>query len=192
MAGKTRLKFMIFIVGIAGLIPVAAIGLSLISEFVVYFQQGADPASIFRGHTLTIPTSEQAQWVSYDVPGDNIPTQAERDEIIAAYWLAWQAIDRVHATGDTTDIPTYWAGTAYDQLLQSINPQQTRTQSHQSHNLEMTFFSDDGSVVAFEDHNFSILQTINTTSIDLQASASVIMTLDQGFWRVRSITLRYQ
>jgi len=192
MNSKRRLKFMIFLGGVVAAIPLIAIGLSLISEFVVYFQQGADPASIFRGHTLVIPAEEDATWASFDdIPGDT-PTRAEREEVIAAYWLAWGAIDNAHRTGDTSDLATYWAGAAYEQVLAGLDDGQIRSQTHTAHTLYLSYFSDDGSVIAFEDRDLSLRKLINGSSIALQANASVVMTLDQGFWRVRVITIDYQ
>jgi hypothetical protein len=187
MTTKARIKLVIFAAALLILIPVGFLSLSLLVRFVTSFQEGADPASIFRGHQLVIPGPDQAQW--RDLADVDI-SRAQQEEIIAAYWLAWDGLNRAHQTGDTTDLATYWAGSAYEQVLAGLGT--TRSRLHAGHQLYMTFFSDDGSVVAFEDDGF--IMTVNTTGepVTVRASASVVMTLDQGFWRIRSLTLHYE
>ncbi|GAB4530052.1 MAG: hypothetical protein OHK0046_50390 [Anaerolineae bacterium] len=189
MNTKARLKFGIFVLGLGALVPAALLALSLLTQFITAFQKGADPASIFRGHILIIPEPEQAQWVSWDAAEGENPSQAEREEMIAAYWQAWEALDRAYQTGDTGDLATYWAGAAYEHALAGIPMEQRQSVSHSGHRLHLTFFAEGGSVAAFKDQGFSI--TYNPNGDLLRASAEVVMTLDQGFWRVRSIQLNY-
>ncbi len=191
MSNKSRVKFTLFVAGIAILTLVTAAGISLLSGFIAYFQQGADPASIFRGHTLVVPQSDQARWLTVDAVEGKLPSQAQQEEVIAAYWLAWEALGRAHETGDTSDLLTYWAGAAYDHALVSINPDLPRAYAHAGHKLTMRFFSEDGSVTTFQDDGFSITQQSGGVEFTLHASALVVMTLDQGFWRIRQITLDY-
>ena len=184
--GKARVKFVIFIVAMSVVSVGALVGFTLLTQFVAYFQQGADPASIFRGHTLAIPETHQARWQRLP---DGVLKKSEEEEILAAYWLAWEALSRAYVTGDTSDIPTYWAGAAYDHALQNMTQD---GMTHRLHRLNLEFFSDDGSVVAFRDRAFRMEQTVADVTILLNVDADIVMTLDQGFWRIRSITLYYE
>ncbi|QPC84959.1 hypothetical protein G4Y79_11490 [Phototrophicus methaneseepsis] len=193
---KTQVKFGIFVVGMAVTAVLVVVGISLLSRFIAAFQQGADPASIFRGHTLAIPEREEAYWRSTRTSaaiGTNeiLPKRSEYEEMISAYWLAWDALGRAHLTGDTSDMATYWAGAAYAQAMADISPEQSESLQTSGHVLRLTFFSEDGSVVAFEDEGFFITRVVHSSTFRLKTSASVVMTLDQGFWRIRQITLRY-
>lgn len=191
MNPKARIKFGIFLIGVVVTGATVAIGLILLSSFIAYFQQGADPASIFRGHSLIIPQSDEARWLpSRDLDGRE-PKPSEREEMIAAYWAAWLALERAHLNGNIEDLKTYWAGTAYNFAVESIKSDKSKTFTTMDHKLELTFYSDDGSVITLRDSLFSITQTVHETSIIVRASATIVMTLDQGFWRIRQITLSY-
>ncbi len=183
MSRKAQLKFGVFVAAVIVAIPAAALAVALLTQFVAAFQQGANPASIFHGHTLHLPAAAEARWLSVD--GAAL-SPAEQEEILAAYWAAWEAFARAQTTGDTSDLLTYWAGPAYQQALAGMAS--PRAITHHGHHLRLTFLSDDGSVVAFDDAPFSLTEDSSTA---LTASASVVMTLDQGFWRVRVMTLRY-
>jgi hypothetical protein len=191
MNGKARLKFSLFLFGSGLSLVIGLAIIALVTQFVAYFQQGANPASIFRGHSLYIPRESEARWQISDSDG-KIPTPAERDEIIAAYWAAWDALGRAAQTGDTSDLLTGWAGSAYEQSLAGIDPAVRLTQLHSGHSLVLRYLSSDGSVVAFDDQSFTLTQERDGTEVTLTVSASVVMTLDQGFWRIRQITLEYR
>lgn len=191
MTRKTKVKFLFFIIGVMLLVPASMATVTLFAEFIAYFQQGADPASIFRGHSLILPDADAMQWIDL---GDDVasqPTRAEQEEILAAYWAAWQGLVRAHLTDDTSDLATYWAGDAYQQAIMGFDEAFSRMMTHTGHRLSLIFFSDDGSVVAFSDVDLTLTQTIDDIVLTLQVSADVVMTLDQGNWRVRSITLYY-
>lgn len=191
MSGKARLKLMIFVGVTAAAIPLGVLVMIVLSQFVAYFQQGADPASIFRGHALIIPQPEEARWVIVDDAEGESLRRAEQEQILAAYWSAWAGLSRAHQTGDISDLPTYWAGAAYDQAIAGVLSDSTLRLAHGGHQLSLTFFSDDRSVVAFEDERFILDYHYEGYIISVQASASVVMTQDQGFWRVRQIAIRF-
>lgn len=192
MTRKSLIKLVVFGVAVLMVIPLGLLGFTLVGQFSTYFRQGADTASIFRGHSLLIPDAADIRWASMDHYHKALPTLSEQEEIVAAYWLAWEALTRAQRTNDTADMATYWAGAAYQQALQSIESGQAIMQSHTRHLLRLAFFSDDNSVVAFEDDSFALVQSIDDTTLDLTASAQVVMTLDQGFWRVRSMILSHR
>ncbi|MEZ4667033.1 MAG: hypothetical protein R3E39_03785 [Anaerolineae bacterium] len=191
MTSKSQSKFLLFIVGMLVAIPLSVLTVRLVAQFITYFQQGADPASIFRAHKLIVPDFEDIHWSDVAHHSGKTPTPAVQAEIAANYWTAWEAFSRAQQTGDTSDMATYWSGTAYQQVLQGIDKQQSFLRTHTGHILRLRFFSDDDSVVAFQDAAFTLVLSAGDMSFQLTTSADVVMTLDQGFWRVRSIMLAY-
>lgn len=189
---KVRAKFFIFLVALGIMIPLALLGVALTGQFVFFFQQGANPASIFHGNELILPEPAQARWLPLTGYGGSTPSQAQAEELLAAYWEAWTALERSHLTGDTSNLLTHWAGDAYQQALQAVDPADHVQMTHSSHQLRLTFFSDDGSVAAFDDLNFLVEYTTAGSTTSLNASASIVMTLDTGFWRIRSLTVAYR
>jgi hypothetical protein len=187
---KIYLKFAFFVVGILGGVVAGALAVWAVSQFVLAFNQGADPASIFYGAVLIIPKDEQVLWLPDAISTGTKPSHSQRDEVIAAYWQAWLAVSRAQLTGDTSDLSTYWAGNAFKQI--SVDPKHHIQQTDIGHKLNLTFFSDDGTVVAFDDHDFSLKQQVQTVTLNITVSASVVMTLDNGYWRVRILTMHYQ
>ncbi|MBK8020808.1 MAG: hypothetical protein IPK19_05100 [Chloroflexi bacterium] len=186
---KNTVKLIIFVGALALLIPGSLIGFRTLSDFIAAFNSGADPASIFRGHQLAVPEREEARWLSFDAEG-SAPKQVEREELISAYWLAWESLVRAHETGDPADLPTYWAGPALDAARSAIAGGQTIF-THDGHRLRLLFFSDDSSVALLRDENFHYTQTIAGTPVTLTATAEVVMTLDNGFWRIRQYILDF-
>lgn len=187
---KTRAKMLIFLVALPVAGAMALLGLRGVAEFMAAFQQGANPASIFRGAQLIIPAADEARWLP-DAP-DTIaaPSDAERDELIAAYWQAWRALERAYETGLADDLPTYWAGAAFTQIWLADAHELRQTDS--GHKLQLTFFSDDGTIAGFDDVDFQLTQSVDGNAIVAQATASVVMTQDNGYWRVRQITIGFE
>lgn len=190
---KSQIKLGLFAIGLISAMVMAFVGFRLLTKFVGAFNEGADPASIFKGHVLVLPDSEQVVWVTTSPQEGRLPSQAQLEEIISAYWLAWESVGRAHFTNDLRDLKTYWAGPAYSQILSGISPDVRTDFVTHNHKLFLNYFSDDGSVVVFRDESFFVRRTIEDSNINirLQASAQIIMTLDQGFWRIRHITIDY-
>lgn len=186
MLTRTRIKFLVAI----SMTPVlVGIGLAMIyglSQFMASFQQGADPASIFRGNVLLIPERTQAQWRSTAPPQGIAPSKAQQEELIAAYWEAWQALSRAYQTGLSKDLNTYWALPALERVQAAIDPENTLAHETSRHQLRLLFFSDDRSVAQVQDE-FILTQG----EIVLAGKANITLTLDNGRWRIRLIEVGY-
>ena len=166
------------------------IGFITLSSFLSYFQQGANPASIFNGNELIIPEPEQARWIPDAESVVYVPSTAQREELLSQYWSAWEAVNRAHLIGNITDLSTYWALPALEQVQQSINPERPIQQTTSGHLLQLTFFSDDFSVASFND-SFTLTQTLNGETRNLTVNATITLTLDTGFWRIRLMSVQY-
>jgi hypothetical protein len=177
---KNRIKLAIFLAAV----PVALLVLLLIFRalggLIALFNTGANPASIFRGAELTLPQAGQARWIPDTGDTGNTMSDAQREAVLAAYWGGWAALARAYKTGLRTDLATYWAGGAYDGLDLSGSGESA------GHKLRLRYFSDDGTVAALDDVGFTL-----DPALEIYASASVVMTLDSGYWRIRSITIQF-
>ena len=181
---KTRTKIIIMLI-FTPILIILLLGMVLgLSQFLTFFQKGADPASIFRGHELMIPEDEQAVWLSTAPIAGVSPSRSQQEELISAYWEAWLAVSRAYETGLSNDLSTYWASPILETLSTSIIAGQEHQTSH--HELSLLFFSDDRSVAQLQD---DFLLSVN--GIETSATATITLTLDTGRWRIRFMTLAY-
>jgi hypothetical protein len=181
---KTRIKLVIALALSPLFLLLALIFVRGLGQFLAYFHEGADPASIFRGNALIIPSEEEARWLSTAPQQGIAPSKAQQDELIAAYWGAWQALSRAYETGLAEDLSSYWALPILEEL-ESIIPESSplfyQTERHQ---LEISYFSDDRSIASLFDS--FILQK---DDIHLAASAETTLSLDNGRWRIRLLRI---
>ncbi|MBX3082879.1 MAG: hypothetical protein KF716_14680 [Anaerolineae bacterium] len=198
LSSKARLKLTIFLIALPVTFFGGLLGFRLLLAFITSFQQGADPASIFHGALLIVPSPDQVTWKSIEVSAPaKQPDRGQQEQISAAYWGAWRSLERALMTGNTSDLATYWAGAAYQQVNALVQTNaglprtQRRTQTDLGHQLYLKFYAEDDSVIQFEDRNFSITYTTAGKSRTVHASASIVMTLDNGYWRIRLISLHY-
>lgn len=190
MSRKAKLKLMIFLGGLGVSIITIGIGLRALFHLIASFQEGADPDSAFHGFTIEIPDPDQAMWLS-TIPqsGGKVPRAAEQEEILSSYWAAWQSLSNAYHTGNTEELLAYWTGTAYEQILATLPEDITLTTEH--HQLDLLFFSEDSSIVRFEDQRFTLAWQGAGVDFHSETTALVTMTLDQGYWRIRLIEFHH-
>lgn len=181
---KTRLKFFLFIMVVPIALLMSLAVLLRFSNIISFFQAGADPASIFRGHELIVPAVDEAVLLVSNLNrGGKYPTRSQRDELITSYWLAWEAVARAYETGLTADLATSWGLPALEILKQSISDGGFRTEQHQ---VRLIYFSEDGTFASVEDKF-----VVYTDHYMLNVKGDAILTLDDGRWRVRYLELHY-
>lgn len=188
---KARVKLLIFVIAVASFVPLGIIGFRAMSDFLSEFQRGANPASIFHGYSLVVPESDQARWLVDGLDTGTVPSRVQRDEIIASYVEAWGALNHALESGNVDDLPTYWAGAPLNQARTAVDTDDPIEQTDSHHRLRLQFFSDDGSIVAFDDLSFILTQTRDSQITELLVTAHVVMTLDNGFWRIRLLNINY-
>lgn len=184
MMSKTRTKLLIALALSPVLLLIVILLVFGFSQFLAYFQQGADPASVFRGNTLIIPSEEEAIWLSTAPEQGIAPSKAQQDELIAAYWGAWQALSRAYETGLTEDLSTYWALPILSEIEIAITSSFPLSYQTEQHQLQITYFSDDRSIAALNDSFI-----VQKDEIRLSAIAHSILSLDNGRWRIRLLQL---
>lgn len=189
MSAKNQAKLVLFLLVALVSLPIAWFGLRAFASFITYFNQGADPASIFRGNVLRLPQNQQARWLDFHIIQGELPTSAQREELLAAYWGAWQAYERAIQTDNASDLATYWASAAYERTLVALGAG-ARQLSTDQHHLRLRFFSRDGSVAQIESLfrlRYTDDQRVQHT---LRLNAILTLSLDKGFWRIHQLSLK--
>jgi hypothetical protein len=184
---KTRLKQGIALGGVLVGVPLLLLAFLGLSNFIASFNQGADPASIFRGHALVIPAPDQARYVPNADFRGRTPTQAQREELLSAYWRGWEALARAGQTGDPADLPTYWAGSALAFAREAVTDGSLVVVASRGHQVRLTYLSGDGSLATLVDDGFTLETPVGPRTV----TATATLTLDNGFWRVRQLRLDY-
>jgi hypothetical protein len=204
MIAKSRLKLLIW----AGLVVLAALAVAgtllLLGRVVLHFNSGADPASALNLiPALPADIDERLYWMA-DHPNVQEARQMElptrqmelptRQAISDAYLRAWAQLGIAYELDQPYGLKTYFSGQALEQVSRTLTEtvaagwQINRTNLR--HELELYFYSDDGSIVAFTDHNSRLVQHIRRADSGLSQlieSADVwqvLMLLQDGNWRI--------
>ncbi|MDM8519844.1 cellulase family glycosylhydrolase [Anaerolineales bacterium HSG6] len=192
---KNHLKLFIWLilVGIMGLM--AYLTLTGLAELVTYFNTGADPRSALNLIPAVPPDIDQRlEWLPDQYHGHELEP-FERDKISGAYLHAWGQWAISYEVGKPYGLSTYFAGATLETMSHNIEQAKEADwqiqQSDLYHQLELTFYADDGNTVAFTDRAVDLVQQIqhgdeeSAQIINSVADYEVVMMLEQGRWRVR-------
>ena len=186
-----RVKQMLAVVAVltatlAGLVVLRQAALTVLRS-----SSGADPASTFHD-APTAPADLRAvlHWLP-DQTSEGRPMEPDtRDAITDAYAQAWSALDRAGRGDRSSPLDTYLTGSALRlaQLETHDLPAPVSTH-HVSHDLVLTFYSDDGSVAALRVPKMTVVRTVGTgrdrTRLSSTESMKVVIVLQDGNWRVQ-------
>lgn len=166
------------------------------ARLIATFQQGADPAS-----ALNLVPNVPLDWpVDLTWRPDAADSGREmepftREQIESNYIRAWLQLSFSYSKGEPFGLKTYFVGPALematDSVLQVTDAGFSAEQVATSHELELHFYSADGSIVAFTDHRAHLVQLVRDADgrvlnvRQLPASYDVVMFLEDGNWRVR-------
>lgn len=174
-----------------------------IARLLAYFNSGADPSTIFLAvPTVPVDLKERVTWLP------DLPSAAEshdlepymRERIASAYLYGWAQLGISYELKRPYGLKTYFLPPALDAATLAITSTfAAGWQVHQSnlhHTLELAFYSDDGSIVAFTDRNAHLVQQVlNTDGSLVNVSETtnvydVVMRMDDGLWRIRDLVRR--
>lgn len=182
---------------IMGIAIGALVGLGVI---ITRTQSGADPATALNLLPVTPPDlEERLSWLP-DRPLSAEQRELEpntRDLITGAYLRAWAQWGISLEIGQPYGIGSYFVGPALTgvtrQITQTVESGWTIRQSNLHHELELHYYSDDGSVVGFTDTNLWLVQQFLPTDANQSAAGEVLVTshrydvvmlLADGNWRI--------
>ncbi len=164
-------------------------------------QSGADPASALNIIANAPPDLEKRLVWLADRPAADQQRAMEpntREQITGAYLRAWTQWNIALASGQQVGLTSYFAGPALAgvtyQVTTTVAAGWTLQQNNLHHALELHFYADDGSIVAFTDQNLQLVQHFQRSQANgLAAEAfvsesshryDVVMLLQDGTWRV--------
>ena len=193
---RTRFKIAAWLLLAVSIMAVSLLAVVQIGRLLTYFQEGADPAS-----ALNIEPNKPLDWpIDLTWQPDSNPSGRNlepfiRDQVEAAYIRAWLQWHFSYTKGEPFGLGTYFSGPALDAIEASVNTASTQgltiDQADTRHELELTFYSADGSIVAFTDHHAQVVRIATDAegrvvfSAETSATYDIVMLLDDGRWRIR-------
>ena len=200
---KNRLKLLIWLSLLALVVAAFFLVLTGAGNLIVYFSTGADPSSALN----LIPAApndleQRLHWLPEQIPdspgyrSDFRPLEPfTRDKIAGAYLRAWSQWNISYQVGVPYGLKSYFSGLALAEISAAVTAVGKSgweiTQNDLRHNLLLTFYADDGQVVAFTDREASVVQILTppdggaSQMIEMSGTYEVVMLLEDGNWRVR-------
>ena len=114
-----------------------------------------------------------------------------RDDITRAWLRAWPQLAIVAETGDTSGVDIYFSSSARAALLESVDDLSGAEIRQISHDLTLSFYSEDGVVVGIRADEVRLLRQLPMPGNDLRAyfdtveSYEAVLLLEDGNWRVQ-------
>ena len=174
-----------------------------ITGLISYFQQGADVSSALHNiPALPSDLTVRWQWLPDDPDTGRQMEPFTRVQIESSYLRAWLQWNLSYTQRKPYGLTTYFSGPALADLDESIKQSAANniypagwkvTQVDNAHNLQLHFYSADGSIVSLTDQNALVMETIQDSKNALiysgenQASYDVVMFLEDGYWRIRHL-----
>lgn len=203
MIAKSRLKLALAL-SLFGLITLLLVGtIAAMGRLVAYFSSGADPAGIFKMvPSAPVDLKARVTWLpdAATVPANQTLPTYLRTQIAGAYLYGWAQWNTSYALRRPYNLKSYFAAPALQMVSTAItSPVAAGWQVRQynlQHQLELTFVSADGQLIAFTDHNAHLVQQIldvDGNLLDVQETTNVyavVMRLEDGNWRVRDLVRR--
>lgn len=193
---RTRFKIAAWLLLAVFLMAVSLLAVAQIGRLLAAFQEGADPAS-----ALNIEPNKPLDWpIDLTWRADSNPSGRDleplvREQIEAAYIRAWLQWHFSYTRGDPFGLGTYFTGPALEAIEASVTTAAaqglTLDQVDTRHELELTFYSADGSVAALTDHHAQVMRIATDAegevifSAETNATYDIVMLLDDGRWRIR-------
>lgn len=184
-------------------IVATAIGaLAALGLLITRTQSGADPATALNLVPVTPPDLEERLIWLPDRPRSADQREMEpntRALITGAYLRAWAQWSISLELGQPYGVGTYFSGPALAGVTQNVTTTAaagwTIRQSNLHHELELHYYADDGSIVAFTDTNLWLVQQFlpteqrerpidNSHVLVSDHRYAVVMVLEDGNWRV--------
>lgn len=150
--------------------------------------------------TPTPNLAARIRWLPDQLPPDLKPPIHSRENIAKAYAVAWQQWALAHERGSPTGLEDFFSASALAQVRYAVTSTHELgwqvLQTDTLHTLQLTFASDDGTLVAFQDVDLPLQQLVrrkNSTeqyTLDLTHTFDVVMAVEEGRWRVRFLLRR--
>lgn len=148
---------------------------------------GADPASAFSEIPL-VPEqlSELVTWGPD--PTLDRPVEPDTRRFVESAWVrGWAGVDAAQRSGDRSEVTARFVGPLVDQVAQTARPSAPAALTQHGHELEVVFYSLDGSVMALSATSEIERQLLGGPSLRSTEQYQVVMLLSDGNWRIQHL-----
>ncbi len=150
---------------------------------------GATPADVFTPIPETPQQLDVATTWRPDLPTPRPVEPATREAVRIAWTGALARLSIGLSTGDPADLPTDFSGPALDQVTASVLATTDATeQLPLAHDLQVGFYSDDGSILVLHDHGLVLRRGVpGAGHVGAAERWDVVLLLRDGRWRVEHL-----
>ena len=172
---------------------VLGLGVAIVSNLLAHFKTGADQVNIYDlGLNLLDDHQPEIKWLPDDKDIAGEINEYLRQEITEAYSDAWGILNLSMAEGRDLGLIENFTESKTRLIQEAITSPQSVYRSDLKHLLKLHFISLDRQVVSFSD--LSAVSTITTfenrVSYSDTSIYNVVMTLDDGKWRINKLVRR--
>ena len=206
-APRNRSKLYARIALAAVVMTAALIGLAVASASVTAVADSAETADVFNDAGALPPDLlASVTWRDDDLQPEDRPVEPLVRDLVTTSWLrAWEQLRITAETGDTSGVAVSFSNSALDAVLAGdrgsgaglIGDEATPGQHslrQQSHDLQITFYSDDGSVIGLRSHATQLVHSSNVGNRILQRTSTeildAVLILEDGSWRIHHLVRR--
>lgn len=122
---------------------------------------------------------------------DDLPREMEpltRIAVTSSWIRAWEQMEIVARTGDTSGVEVYFANSAREGVLERAGQWSGRSVSQVGHDLQLSFYSEDGQVIGLSSVDSHLVRTDTVDDVEFtretQESYDAVLVLDDGNWRI--------
>ena len=193
---KTHLKLIIWALLLALTLAGAWVVVSGSANLLASFERGAEPASALNIVPNVPPDLHVAlSWAADDADSGRQIDPLTRSQIESVYIRAWLQINLSYQKGEPHGLTTYFTGPSLAEVSAAVRRTHSDgfsiEQADTAHHLQLHLSSAEGSIVAFTDHDATVVHVIRDakgTIISVEetrADYDVVMLLENGLWHVR-------
>ncbi len=122
---------------------------------------------------------------------DDLPREMEpltRIAVTSSWIRAWEQLEIVARTGDTSGVEVYFANSAREGVLERAGQWSGRSVSQVGHDLQLSFYSEDGQVIGLSSVESHLVRTDRVDDVEFtretRESYDAVLVLDDGNWRI--------
>lgn len=196
---KVRVKLLIWVM-LGGVLVTAGLGLiRAVSSLIAYFNENADAASVLNiVPNVPVDLAVGFEWLNEQPKTGREMEPATLELIQGQYMRGWLQWNISYLKGRPIGLSTYFNDAAFDAVTQSVvdavEEGWMMTQTDLEHHIELHFYSADGSILSFTDHDVLVAEILRNgdgspiTTRTVKADYDVVMMLIDGNWKVRHWT----
>lgn len=173
-----------------------ALAFGLLGKAFAYFKTGADSDRVYLINTSILADhNPKVIWQPDEIVDGRVINKYMREELQKAYTQAWHVVNLSMTNKNGDHLEDYFADQALEWIKQEVEGTDGYTlhQIDLNHNLQLHHFALDNQIAAFSDKQVKVIRKVEdelgVVIFEEQQlfDYDVIMTLDDGRWRIRHL-----